>query len=221
MNEVLFFIHAILIFLLTIGSLRLGKEALMCWIVLQAVLANLFVIKQMTIFSMEATCSDAFMLGSVLALNLLQEFFGKEAAKRAIYLAFLGMATLALLAKLHLAYESSAHDWSHQAFSTLFGQSPRLLLASLTSFFIAQQCDMRFYQWMRTHFAKRSYVLRITCSLFLSQALDTLLFSFLGLYGLVDNITSIIVVSFMIKMIIAITSTPFTAFAKRYAPITV
>lgn len=218
MNEGLFFLHAATIFLLTLGALRLGKEALICWIALQAVLANLFVIKQMSIFSMQATCSDAFMLGSVLALNLLQEFFGKDAAKKAILLAFLGMAALALLAKLHLTYESAANDWSNEAFKTLFAQSPRLLLASLTSFFIAQQCDVRFYGWMKKRFEKLSYVARIGCSLFVSQAIDTVLFSFLGLYGLVDNILSIIVFSFIIKIIIAATATPFTAFAKKLAP---
>jgi uncharacterized integral membrane protein (TIGR00697 family) len=218
MNEIIFFTHAAVIFLLTLGALRLGKEALMSWIVMQALLANLFVIKQMTIFSMQATCSDAFMLGSVLGLNLLQEFFGRDAAKRAILLAFLGMAALALLAKIHLVYESSSNDWSNEAFKTLFSSSPRLLLASLTSFFVAQQCDVRFYSWLKKRLAKVSYVVRIGCSLVVSQAIDTVLFSLLGLYGLVDDIVSIIVFSFIIKLIIAATATPFTAFAKKLAP---
>lgn len=218
LNELLFFLHAIIIFLLTLGALRLGKEALTSWIVLQAVLANLFVIKQMHLFGFEATCSDAFMLGSVLSLNLLQEFFGKETAKKAIVYAFYGMATLALLAKIHLSYNSSSHDWSHEAFSTLFSQSPRLLLASLASFYIAQQCDLRFYQWLKNRFTRLSYVVRIGYSLLISQAIDTLLFSFLGLYGIVEHIGSIILISFIIKVVIAITATPFTMLAKKCAP---
>ena len=71
---------------------------------------------------------------------------------------------------------------------------------------------------MKKRFEKLSYVVRISCSLFVSQAIDTVLFSLLGLWGLVDNIASIIVFSFIIKLIIAATATPFTAFAKRLTP---
>ncbi len=219
MNEWLFFSHLTLVFLLTLGALRLGKGALFVWIALQSVLANLFVLKQITLFSLQATCSDVFILGCVLGQNFLQEFFGIDQAKRAIRIAFLSMVTFALLAKLHLLYEPSASDWTQQSFLDILSCSPRLLFASVATFLIVQQVDMRLFGWLKIRFISLHLVWRTSICLLTSQLLDTVLFSFLGLYGLVEQIGSIIAVSLTLKLIIAACSTPFTALARKvYQP---
>ena len=58
MNEALFFVQVIVVMLFALIALRIGKEALTVWVVLQALLANLFVMKQMSFFGFEVTCSD-------------------------------------------------------------------------------------------------------------------------------------------------------------------
>ena len=83
MNECIFLLHVALVIGFALGALRLGKEALTAWVALQAVLANLFVIKQMTFLGFTVTCSDVFAIGSIAGLNLVQEFFGKESARKA------------------------------------------------------------------------------------------------------------------------------------------
>ena len=47
-NELMFLFHIALMSLSTLAALRMGKEALVAFISLQAVLANLFVVKQIT-----------------------------------------------------------------------------------------------------------------------------------------------------------------------------
>jgi len=214
-NELLFFIHLFLVFAFTIGALRLGKEALIAWIALQSILANLFVLKQTTLFSFEAVCCDVFMLGVVLGLNLLQEYFGRNHAKRAIFISFLAMLTFVIFAKIHLLYVPSASDWSQTSYSSILSQSPRMLLASLTTFFLVQQFDVRFFGWLRSRFCKLGLTWSTVISIILSQAIDTVLFSFLGLYGVVEHILSMIVVCFFIKVIIAISASSVTLLSKK------
>jgi len=218
MNELIFFLHLILIFSFTIGALRLGKEALIAWIVLQSVLANLFVLKQVSLFSLQATCTDVFILGIMLGLNLLQEYFGTSLAKRTTFLSFGAMLVFVALSKIHLIYAPAGSDWAHNSYHGILSHSPRILFASLATFFIVQQFDVRFFAQLRKRFQNLHLVYRTSISIILSQALDTVLFSFLGLYGLTDHLLSLIFVSFTIKVIIAICAAPFTAFSKKFMP---
>ena len=91
MNELIFFAHVIIISLFTIFSLKISKEALVAFIALYCVLANLLVLKQITLFGLHPTASDAFSVGAILGLNLLQEYYGKITAKKAIWTCFLAL----------------------------------------------------------------------------------------------------------------------------------
>ncbi|MBI3236884.1 MAG: hypothetical protein HYZ48_04205 [Chlamydiales bacterium] len=84
MNELLFFLHIVFVLGLSAIFLKKGKAALTGWVCLQAVLANLFVLKQMVFFGFHITCSDLFAVGCTLGMNLLREYFGKAAAREGI-----------------------------------------------------------------------------------------------------------------------------------------
>lgn len=202
MNEIIFFIHIILIIAFANGALRLGKEALTAWVSLQAILANLFVIKQIVLFGFNVTCSDVFAIGSIFGLNLLQEHHGRDAAKRTAKICFYFMLFFALMSQVHLLYTPSIHDVSHLSFVNILSPAPRLLLASLAAFFIVQQIDVRLFHFLKIRFPKLPLFARNGISLTLSQFLDTILFSFFGLFGLVANIWDIIFVSFVLKLLI-------------------
>jgi uncharacterized integral membrane protein (TIGR00697 family) len=58
---------------------------------LLAVIANLFVLKQTVLFGLHVTCSDVYVIGSMLSLNLLQEHYGQREGQRAIWITFLAM----------------------------------------------------------------------------------------------------------------------------------
>jgi uncharacterized integral membrane protein (TIGR00697 family) len=216
MNELFFFLHLTLIFLCTVASLRLGREALIGWIVLSSMLANLFVLKQITLFSFQATCTDAYILGIMLGLNLLQEHYGASIAKRTTYYSFGAMVLFILLSKMHLFYLPAMSDWAHPSYDTILSHSPRILFASLATFFLVQQLDVRLFAFLKNKFGKLHLIFRTTVCLVLSQAIDTALFTFLGLYGLTDHILSLIFVSFCVKATIALCSAPFTALSKKF-----
>lgn len=214
MNELIFFLQTLVIVIFALGACRLGKETLIAWVAIQALIANLFVLKQMTLFGLEVTASDAFVIGSLLGLNFLQEYFSREEANKATKICFFFMFFFALVSQLHLLYEPSSYDTTHSAFLTLLTLSPRLLIASMSVFFIVQQVDIRFFAFLQRALPRVSFAWRAAIALIFSQFLDTVLFSFAGLYGVVASVIDIIAMSFLIKIIVIFCFTSCVRWAK-------
>lgn len=210
MNEIFFLIHTLLMIGFVFGALRLGKSGLVALIALQGVLANLFVIKQISLFGFSVTGTDVFAIGGIFSLNLLQEYFGKEAAREAVKISFLTLLFFAFMAQMHLLYFPTEFDQTQGAFQEIFSHSMRIVAASIGTFYLVQRFDVWFFGRL-----KGVFPFRVALSLLVSQALDTLLFSFLGLYGLVESLFDIFWVSFMVKCLIIAGSSPFVIFAKR------
>lgn len=214
MNEILFFTQILIIIFFAIGALKLGKQALTAWVAIQAIIANLFVLKQITLFGFMVTASDAFVIGSLLGLNFLQEYFSKEEAANATWICFFFMIFFTIVSQLHLLYAPSSADNTQGAFEILLSPSPRLLIASMCVFFIIQRIDIFFFAWLKTSLPSFSFAVRATLALIVSQFLDTLLFSFAGLYGIVASIADIIVLSYAVKLIVIFCFTPLLRWVK-------
>jgi queuosine precursor transporter len=217
MNEILFFVHAFLVAGASLFALRFGKSGLMALIGLESVLANIFVVKQVMLFGLHVTCSDVFIVGSLLSLNLLQEFYDREAAQKAVKISFFLMFFFMIMTKVHLLYAPSWHDHSQSAFVDIFSLTPRLVLASVIVYFFAQQLDLRLFGFLKSRFGEWPLALRTGISLVVSQTLDTALFSFLGLYGEVASIMDIMIMSLFIKALVIGCSIPFVAVSRRFA----
>ena len=215
MNELLFFGHVLVVVAFSFAALRLGSFALTALVALQAVLANLFVVKQMTLFGLNATCSDVFAIGSLFSLNLLQEFFGREAARKAVGASFLAMVFFANMAYLHLLYTPSAQDWAHPSFVQIFSSTPLIVAASMGVYLLVQQIDVWFFGWLRERWKTNYLPGRFALTLLVSQTIDTVLFSFLGLYGLVSSLLDLMIVSLAMKGLAIVCSAPLTVFARR------
>lgn len=200
---------------MTIVALK-GKQALIiAWLSLLAIAMNLFVLKQINLFGLHVTASDALAVGYLLGLNVMQEFFGKKSARQAIWISFFISASFVLLSKIHLAYLPNDFDFSQAHFSSLFAPMPRIIAASLFSFLIVQLIDLEFFGFLRNKTSGKYLALRTTLSLSLAQIMDTLLFSFLGLYGIVGNIVHILFLSLAVKGVVILLTIPFVSLSKK------
>ena len=144
-NELVLLFQIVVIAITAVVSLRLGKEALVAFTVIQMVLANLFVIKQTTLFGLHATTADAFAVGSLLGFNLLQEFFDRKIAKKTIITTLVILAFYAIMAQAQLVYIPSAVDRSHQYFVPILSVMPWLAVGSMVVYMIAQIIDFFVY----------------------------------------------------------------------------
>lgn len=204
MNEMLFLLHLVLASLFIWPFMRLGKSGFICWICLQPILANLFVLKQIVLFGFQVTCSDVYAVSTALGLNLLQEYYGKESAKQAVWISFMCLVFFVAMSFMHLVYTASERDYTQQAYQLILSATPRLVAASVFSFFCVQWLDVQLFGFLKSKAHRLSLFSRNIISLSVSQCLDTLLFTFLGLWGLVSQLFDVFFISFIIKLSVAL-----------------
>jgi hypothetical protein len=214
MNEFLFLIYILIVTGAALTALRMGKEALVALISLQWVLANLFVTKQITLFGFNATSADALAVGATLGLNLLQEYYGKKIAQKTIIISFGATIFYTILSFMQVLYCPSSADTAHAHFCALLTPMPRIVLASVFTYLLVQQLDYRLYGYLKRTMVTRSITVRNYISVGITQLIDTVLFSFLGLYGIIGNIGSVIVISYSIKLAILLCAGPFLLLSK-------
>jgi uncharacterized integral membrane protein (TIGR00697 family) len=208
-------LHITTVCSLTLVALRCGKEMMIAWLSLLVIIMNLFLLKQVTLFGLNVTTSDALGIGYLLGLNLIQEFFGRKEARRAVWISLFIACSFLLLSSIHLIYLPNKYDSAHLHFQSILQPMPRIVFASLFSFLVIQWIDLAFFGFLKERFKGRYLTIRTTTTLFLSQILDTLLFSYLGLYGLVASVPHIICLCLLIKGIVILFSAPFITFSKR------
>ncbi|MBU1008332.1 queuosine precursor transporter [Candidatus Dependentiae bacterium] len=215
MNELLFFLQAILVAGIVLGALVLGEEALVACISLLFVLANLFVTKQIMLFGFYVTSADVYIIGAVLGFNLLQEYFGREIARKAIWISFFISLVVLVLSQIHLSYLPNMYDTTQDSFVTIMGLLPRIVCASLVAHVGAQYVRLFFYGVLKRvcedrYFLARNLVVTVT-----EQLVDTVIFGFVGLYGVVHAVTDVFVVSFTIKVVVIFCAVPWVLLAKK------
>jgi queuosine precursor transporter len=93
---------------------------------------------------------------------------------------------------------------------------PRIILASIFAYLISQYTDTFIYGFLKNRLNNKFFILKNYGSILISQLIDTAIFSFLGLYSLVNNIWDIFIVSFFIKAISIIIIVPLaSSFIKK------
>jgi uncharacterized integral membrane protein (TIGR00697 family) len=214
-NEIIFIFHSGVIALSALVALSLGPLALSAFVCIQCLLANIFVIKQINLFGFNATCSDVFTIGATFGLNLLQEYYGKETAKRTIWINFFLLIFYTIVSQIHLYYTPSLYDTTQTHFQPLLMLMPRIVIASFLVYLTSQMCDYAVYGFLKRLLVDRYLLTRNYLSIAFCQLVDTVLFSLLGLYGIVHNIGEVIVVSYAIKLLSLILMVPFMVFSLR------
>ena len=200
MNEVILLIKSI--FLMTSGFLFTyhHKQHGTVFVSFMVLLANIFIVKQIDLFGLHVTASDAYFIAAACTLNVIQEMYGRQAAKEAMTLSFTGLILFSLMSQLQFLYEANEFDHVSHAIYQVFHVSLRISLASLLSYWLTQRLDLMLYRITRQ--LSFSHVAACFISVSLSQFCDTLLFSVLALSGIVANIWHVMFFSYSVKLIV-------------------
>ncbi len=202
LNLFLLLFHLFLLTICSFWAARLGKEALITLVCLMAVMANLFVLKQTFLGPLTITCSDAFAVGISLNLNLLQTSYGKKSANQAVFLSFLSLLFFGIMSQFHLLYLPASQDQYDGLYTQLFSVTPRLLLASIIAFALSQQIDVHGFHFISKLYPQLSWKIRNMLTITFSQAVDTLLFTLLGLYGVLSPLLPLMLMSYSVKLLL-------------------
>ena len=173
----------------------------------------------MTVFGFDVTCSDVFAVGVIISLNLLQEYYGQDDARRTIWISFAMLLAYLMMTQIHLWYIPSSFDTMDYHFQALFSLMPRLTICSIGVYLIVQYLDSVIFATLKTFFNNRFFALRSIISLTLSQLIDTTLFTLFALYGIVASISHVILFSFIVKLMVIALATPCIALTKKCIPL--
>lgn len=219
-NEWFGLLFAIINFILVLAMYRLfGKTGLFVWIGFSTVMANLQVVKTIEMFGLTATLGNAMYGTAFLVTDILNEKYGKEEAKKAVWLGFFTLLSMTLIMQMVLLFKPHETDFAQESLSTLFSVLPRIAAGSLAAYIVSQFTDVYIFTYLKKKFPKDGqFWIRNNASTMISQLLDTLVFTsiaFLGVFPLEEWI-QIFITTYLLKFIVAVLDTPFGYIAKRF-----
>lgn len=191
---------------------RDSRDLLAGLAILQVVLANFFVLKQIELFGFNATSSDILSVGACFAINLFHEDYGQLATLQLIKAMWICMAFAGIVSQIVLFYEPSQYDTMHEMYAPILGHSPRIFTASIIVFFLSQRINFFLYRWFRGHFPNRGLPVANLFSMGISQLFDAALFVTLALYGIASQLFELFVISYLIKFTTVLVFSPFSVF---------
>ncbi len=168
-----------------------GKSGVYIFMTLGVIIGNMQVLKamQISLFQEPIAMGTVIFMITFLATDILAEFHGRAAARKAIWSGFFGiifltgmmMLTIGVQPLLPLSGANVEHfNEAHYAMQTLFMPAPALFIASLTAYLISQYTDVQIFLAVKKITEGRSLWLRSFVSTALSSLVDNVIFSVLA-----------------------------------------
>lgn len=217
-NEILLFVETFLVFgAMLLVKKFLGKNGLMAWVPVVAILANIQVNMSIDLFGMSATLGNVLFASSFLATDMLSECYGKQYAKKAVQAGIIFMLFFLMVSQITLWFTPNAMDLARPSLEGLFTLSFRTTAASLLMYAIANIADVWLFHKLSEKFKGKKLWLRNNISTIVCNCLENFGFVFLAFYGLfpVADLLSIALVTCVIETIIALLDTPFLYLARK------
>jgi len=222
-NELLWLAMLPANFLLIIFAYKLfGKWGLIMWIPVSVIVANIQVVQTVRLFGLAATLGNIVYATSFLVTDILSENYGKQEAKKAVWIGFFSLISMTLLMNLALYFRPLEGDEfaliTHEATATIFKLMPRIAVASLAAYLLSQRHDVwAFHLWKKRFHKENQLWLRNNLSTMISQLIDSSVFVFIAFYGVFETavLLEIFITTYLLKWIVAAADTPFVYWGRR------
>lgn len=194
-----------------------GKSGLYVIIVASIIAANIQVVKTVQLFGLVATLGNVLYGGIFFTTDILTEVYGKKAARRGVWLGFIGMILVTLWMQIGLRFIPDVSDFAQGSLVTIFGLMPRVAAGSMIAYLLSQHHDVFAFHFLKNKTKGRLLWLRNCASTMVSQAIDTVVFCTIALWGVFDTNTwlQILATTYFLKWFVALIDTPFIYLAKR------
>jgi queuosine precursor transporter len=222
-NELLWLAMLLANFLLIIFAYKLfGKWGLIMWIPVSVIVANIQVVQTVKLFGLAATLGNIVYATSFLVTDILSENYGKQEAKKAVWIGFFSLISMTLLMNLALYFKPLEGDEfaliTHEATATIFKLMPRIAVASLIAYLLSQRHDVwAFHLWKKRFHKENQLWLRNNLSTMISQLIDSSVFVLIAFYGVFETgvLIEIFITTYFLKWIVAAADTPFVYWGRR------
>ncbi len=223
-NEIILIVSLVVLYGAVLFWYRLfGRAGMYGFTVFATIAANIEVMLLVDAFGMEMTLGNILFATTFLVTDILSETEGKAAAQKAVYVGIATSVLFILVSQSWLQYQVSANDQVYPAFAQVFSNTPRMMIASLAVYAIAQIFDVWMYHfWWRLTTkrfgdSRRFLWLRNNGSTLLSQLLNAVLFTAFAFWGTYDmpTLVSIAWSSYIIFIVTSLADTPVVYWARQ------
>ncbi len=151
---------------------------------------------------------------SYLFGDILTEVYGYARSRKVIWAGFgaLIFASLMSFVVTALPLASSMDVEKQKAIEMIFGQTPRIVLASLTAFWLGEFVNSFVLAKIKLWMSGRLLFVRTIASTIFGELADSLIFYPIAFYGLWSNdlLISVMIGNYFIKVMWEVLATPFT-----------
>ncbi|HEX8572765.1 MAG TPA: queuosine precursor transporter [Allosphingosinicella sp.] len=144
--------------------------------------------------------------------DVLTEVYGYARARRCIWAGFAALLFMALMSWVVVALPPAAGWTGQAAYESVFGQVPRIVLASIVAFWAGEFANSLVLAKMKLMTEGRHLWSRTIGSTFVGQAIDSLIFYPLAFWGVWESSTlvTVLLVQWALKVGWEVALTPFT-----------
>lgn len=144
--------------------------------------------------------------------DILTEVYGYARARKVVWAGFGAMIFASFMSWSVLKFPP-APGWPHQAaFETVFGGTPRIVLASLVAYFCGEFCNSFVLAKLKLRTGGRQLWSRTIGSTIVGEAVDSLIFyplAFLGIWSK-EQVVQVMIANYLLKVGWEVVMTPFT-----------
>ena len=177
------------------------------------VLVNTIGSKIITLFGVRVSVGIFFMPVLFLVTDIIGEVKGHKDASLFVRMSIFMLALLFIMTGISVKLPPNP-SWDLQGqYQQIFGMSMRMSLASLVSFAVSQNIDIKIFTLFKKISGGKNLWLRNNISTMTSQFVDTVIFMFIAFYHLTPKFTvayvfSLIIPYWVFKVIFALIDTP-------------
>lgn len=186
------------------------------------VIVNLLGTKIIMLFGISASVGIFLFPVLFLITDIVEEVYGRKEVMKfiigGVIVLCIAFACTALFVVLPPAERFLPNN---DAYTTVFGSTLRIILASLVAFVISQLHDAFAFEWWKRKTNGAALWLRNNLSTIVSQFIDTCIFMFIAFYRINERFTvgflfQLIIPYFLLKLAFAIIDTPFVYLGVRW-----
>jgi len=194
--------------------LEIKTNILLAVFVTALVLANVVGSKITTLFGVVTSVGIFAYPITFLITDAVEEVRGKKVSALFIYAGFVALLVAIILVWIGIKMPPASFYASNEAYTTVFGSSIRIIIASMVAFLISQTHDIWAFNFWKRKTHGRFLWLRNNLSTITSQFIDTTLFTFIAFYHMtpaftVARVFQMIIPYWILKVGFALLDTPF------------
>lgn len=218
MNNLLLVVEILCCFSgLLIAKKFFGKNGVLVWIGLAAVLANVVQGKNAELMGLYAGIGHVLFSSTFLATDILNECYSQKDAKKGVLVGLFGNIVYLVTMIIAMAYNPSPIDTIGEHMKAMFGLNIRITLSSMFWYLVSNFGDVWLYNKLKVMTKGKYLWLRNNVSTIFFNCAENFGFAFFAFGGIYNasQILGIAVASTLVEVIVGICDTPFLYLARK------